>query len=128
LGLKQEEIEVRGASLECRINAEDPTKNFRPSPGVIQQLIVPGGPGVRFDSHVYAGYVVPTHYDSMIGKLIVHQPTRTEAIRCMERALDELRVQGIQTTVPFHKQILHDSAFVDGHIDTTFVERNYLPG
>ncbi len=81
---------------------------------------------MRFDSHAHPGYTVPPYYDSMIGKLIVHQPTRGEAIDCMLRALDELRIEGIETTVPFHKQILRDSTFVDGLVDTTYVERMNL--
>ena len=89
-----------GAAIECRINAEDPEKNFRPTPGKITRMIVPGGFGVRFDSHVHAGYTVSPYYDSMIGKLIVHQPTRPEAIACMKRALAELRIEGIKTTDP----------------------------
>ena len=123
LPITQADMQLRGVAIECRINAEDPAANFRPSPGRIDQLIVPGGPGVRFDSHAHAGYVVPPYYDSMIGKLIVHQPTRPEAIACMQRALSELRVTGIATTVPFHQRMLHESAFVEGAIDTTFVER-----
>jgi acetyl-CoA carboxylase biotin carboxylase subunit len=121
----QADIQHRGAAIECRINAEDPSRNFHPSPGTISQLIVPGGFGVRFDSHVYSGYVVPPYYDSMIGKLIVHQPTRAEAIACMQRALAELRVEGIKTTAPLHQEILGHSAFVEGRIDTTFVERTF---
>jgi acetyl-CoA carboxylase biotin carboxylase subunit len=124
----QEEIPHRGAAIECRINAENPRRNFQPSPGKIQQLIAPGGFGVRFDSHAHAGYVVPPYYDSMIGKLIVHQPTRADAITAMQRALAELRVEGIETTVPIHQDILSHSAFVEGRIDTTFVERTFLPG
>ena len=89
-------------------------------------MIVPGGFGVRFDSHVHAGYIVPPYYDSMIAKLIVHQPTREAAIRCMGRALAELRIKGIQSTVPFHQAILKDSTFVDGRVDTTYVERSLL--
>jgi acetyl-CoA carboxylase biotin carboxylase subunit len=122
----QEDIIVRGAALECRINAEDPAKNFQPCPGRIEQLIVPGGFGVRFDSHVHAGYVVPPYYDSMIGKLLVHQPTRQEAMDCMLRALAELRVEGIKTTVPIHQEILRHSAFHEGRVDTTFIERVLL--
>jgi acetyl-CoA carboxylase, biotin carboxylase subunit len=95
---------IRGAAIECRINAENPDRNFQPSPGKIERMFAPGGLGVRFDSHAHAGYTVPPYYDSMIGKLIVHQPTRAEAIACMQRALDELRVEGIFTTVPFHKK------------------------
>ena len=123
LRYRQKNIKHQGASIECRINAEDPRKNFQPSPGKIERLIVPGGFGVRFDSHVHSGYVVPPYYDSMIGKLIVHQPTRAEAIATMQRALAELRVDGIQTTTPLHSEILSHSAFVEGRIDTTFVER-----
>ncbi len=126
LPLDQSEIITRGVAIECRINAENVQRNFQPCAGTITKLIVPGGFGVRFDSHAHAGYTVPPYYDSMIGKLIVYQPTRAEAIECMYRALDELRVEGIETTVPFHKQILRDSTFVDGWIDTTYVERVIL--
>jgi acetyl-CoA carboxylase biotin carboxylase subunit len=122
----QQDIVQRGAAIECRINAENPRRNFQPSPGRIEQLIAPGGFGVRFDSHAHSGYVVPPYYDSMIGKLIVHQPTRAEAITSMQRALAELRVEGIHTTVPIHQDILKHSAFVEGRIDTTFVERTFL--
>src|SRR5438105_3239134 len=107
----QTDIVQRGASIECRINAENPRRNFQPSPGRIDQLIAPGGFGVRFDSHAHSGYIVPPYYDSMIGKLIVHQPTRADAIACMQRALSELRVEGIETTVPLHQDILSHSAF-----------------
>ena len=124
----QDEVRHEGCAIECRINAEDPKRNFQPSPGKIERLIAPGGFGVRFDSHAYSGYVVPPYYDSMIGKLIVHQPTRPEAIACMQRALAELRVEGIKTTVPLHQEILGHSAFVEGRIDTTFVERTFTPG
>src|SRR6187401_826704 len=122
----QTDIVQRGAAIECRINAENPRRNFQPSPGRIEQLIAPGGFGVRFDSHAHSGYVVPPYYDSMIGKLIVHQATRAEAIGCMQRALAELRVDGIHTTIPIHQEILSHSAFVEGRIDTTFVERTLL--
>jgi acetyl-CoA carboxylase biotin carboxylase subunit len=125
---RQEEIIHRGCAIECRINAEDPKRNFQPSPGKIERLIAPGGFGVRFDSHAHSGYVVPPYYDSMIGKLIVHQATRAEAIACMQRALAELRVEGIKTTVPIHQEILGHSAFVEGRIDTTFVERTFNVG
>ncbi len=125
LSFRQEDIQLRGAAIECRINAEDPAKNFRPSPGKIQQFNVPGGLGVRFDSHVYEGYTVSPYYDSMIGKLIVHQPTRGEAISCMLRALNELRIEGIKTTVPRHIEMLQHTAFAEGRIDTTFVERTW---
>jgi acetyl-CoA carboxylase biotin carboxylase subunit len=126
LAFSQADIQQRGAAIECRINAENPRRNFQPSPGTITQLIAPGGFGVRFDTHAHSGYVVPPNYDSMIGKLIVHQPTRAEAIVCMLRALAELRVEGIHTTVPIHQDILSHSAFAEGRIDTTFVERTLL--
>jgi acetyl-CoA carboxylase biotin carboxylase subunit len=124
LPFAQSDIVARGAALECRINAEDPKRNFQPCPGRIERMQVPGGFGVRFDSHAHAGYVVSPHYDSMIGKLIVHQPTRREAIDCMLRALDELRIEGVRTTVPLYREILRHSAFVEGRIDTSFVERS----
>ncbi len=126
LGLRQEDIVPRGHAIECRINAEDPAHNFRPNPGRIERIIAPGGFGVRWDSHATTGYVVPPHYDSLVGKLIVHQPTRREAIDTMTRALKELRVEGIRTTVPIHLEILQHTAFHDAQIDTTFVERVLL--
>ena len=89
-------------------------------------MFIPGGMGVRFDSHAHRGYKVSPHYDSLIGKLIVHQPTRAEAIACMLRALDEFRVEGIKTTIPFHRRLLQHSVFVDGWVDTTFVEREFF--
>ncbi len=125
LPFTQADIQAKGCAIECRINAENPDKNFQPSPGLIKQMYVPGGMGVRFDSHTHAGYVVPPHYDSMIGKLIVHQPTRAEAIACMQRALSELRVEGIATTASFHQKVLEHSDFVDGLVDTHFVERTF---
>ena len=123
LTLQQEDIVPRGHAIECRINAEDPAANFRPCPGKIEQIIAPGGFGVRFDSHVAAGYVVPPYYDSLIGKLIVHQPTREAAIETMTRALSELQIKGIATTVPLHLDLLSHSAFHEATIDTKFVER-----
>jgi acetyl-CoA carboxylase biotin carboxylase subunit len=128
LPFAQEDIVLRGAAIECRINAEDPRRKFQPSPGKIERLMAPGGFGVRFDSHAYSGYTVPPYYDSMIGKLIVHQPTREEAVRTMLRALSEMRIDGIKTTIPLHQEILSHSAFVDGRIDTTFVERTFGSG
>jgi acetyl-CoA carboxylase biotin carboxylase subunit len=126
LPFSQSDIVAKGAAIECRINAEDPRQKFQPSPGKITRMFTPGGFGVRFDSHVHSGYVVSPHYDSLIGKLIVHQPTRREAIDGMLRALDELRIEGIKTTVPLHREILRHAAFVEGRIDTTFVERSGL--
>ncbi len=123
LPFTQNDVQSRGVAMECRINAEDPQHDFRPHPGRISQLIVPGGFGVRFDSHAYSGYTVPPYYDSMIGKLIVHQPTRAEAIACMLRALEELRIEGIETTVPFHRKMFRDATFIEGWVDTGYVER-----
>lgn len=123
LPFQQGDIPLIGAAIECRINAEDPEHGFRPCPGLIEQIYFPGGPGVRFDSHVHAGYQVPPYYDSMIGKLLVHQPTREQAIAKMQRALWELRVKGIATTASFHSRILGLDAFKNGQIDTKFVER-----
>jgi acetyl-CoA carboxylase, biotin carboxylase subunit len=126
LPFRQKDVELRGAAMECRINAEDPQRKFQPCAGKIERMMVPGGMGVRFDSHVYSGYTVPPHYDSMIGKLIVHQPTRAEAIACMLRALDELKIEGIATTVDFHREVLAHADFVAGWVDTKFVERTWL--
>jgi acetyl-CoA carboxylase, biotin carboxylase subunit len=125
LSFRQEDVKHQGVAMECRINAEDSEKNFRPMPGEITRIVAPGGFGVRFDSHVYAGYVVSPYYDSMIGKLIVHQATRGEAIACMKRALRELRIEGIKTTVPMHLKILNHSAFEEARVDTTFIERTW---
>ena len=125
LPFRQEDIVHRGVAMECRINAEDPDKRFRPTPGTITRLRVPGGFGVRFDSHVHEGYVVSPYYDSMIGKLIVHQPTRREAIACMKRALSELHIEGVKTTIPIHRKILDNSAFNESNVDTTFIERTW---
>ncbi|MCA9234512.1 MAG: acetyl-CoA carboxylase biotin carboxylase subunit [Planctomycetales bacterium] len=126
LPFTQDDVVQKGHAIECRINAEDPKRNFQPSPGRIERLIAPGGFGVRFDSHAHSGYVVPPYYDSMIGKLIVHQPTRREAIATMLRALSEMRVDGIKTVIPLHVEILSHSAFAEGRIDTTFVERTFM--
>ncbi|MCH1557980.1 MAG: acetyl-CoA carboxylase biotin carboxylase subunit [Flavobacteriaceae bacterium] len=109
-------------SIECRINAEDPYNNFRPSPGKITNLHLPGGHGVRLDTHVYSGYVIPPNYDSMIAKLIVTSQTREEAIDKMRRALDEFIIEGIKTTIPFHRQLMDDPAYVKGDYTTKFME------
>lgn len=126
LPFKQADVKQTGCAIECRINAENPDKNFQPCPGLIKQMFIPGGNGVRFDSHAHAGYTVPPYYDSMIGKLIVYKPTRAEAIATMIRALDELRIEGIQSTVPFHKKVLSHATFAEGLVDTGFVERTFL--
>ncbi len=127
LPFSQKDIQPRGAAIECRINAEDPDRNFQPCPGRIETMYIPGGLGVRVDSHAHPGYVVPPHYDSMIAKLIVHQPTRDQAIETMIRALSELRISGIKTTAAFHKAVLKQPEFVDGSVDTKWVERELLP-
>ncbi len=127
LSFTQQDIKPRGAAIECRINAEDPDRNFQPCPGKIQTMYLPGGFGVRVDSHAHAGYSVPPHYDSMIAKLIVHRSTREEAIETMQRALSELRITGIKTTAAFHKTVLAQQEFVDGTVDTKWVERVLLP-
>ena len=109
-------------SIECRINAEDPFNDFRPSPGRITTLHVPGGHGVRVDSHVYAGYVIPPNYDSMIAKLITTAQTRIEAISKMRRALDEFVIEGVKTTISFHRQLMDDPAYLSGNYTTKFME------
>ena len=120
--IRPREVELDGAAIECRINAEDPFKGFSPSPGVITTFHPPGGPGVRLDTHAYAGYVIPPHYDSLIAKLIVHARTRGLAIRKMRRALDEFVVEGVKTTIPFHQQLMESEAFRAGRFDTRFLE------
>ncbi len=125
LALRQEDIAVSGHAIEFRINAEDPDRNFAPSPGTVHTYIPPSGPGVRWDSHVYQGYTVPPNYDSMVGKLIVHRPTRRQAIATARRALDEITLDGIATTVPLHRRILDHSDFINGEIDTGFIDRYF---
>jgi acetyl-CoA carboxylase biotin carboxylase subunit len=115
-------LKLRGHSIECRINAEDPDKGFIPSPMSITSFHMPGGKGVRVDSHAYAGYEIPSYYDSLIGKLIVHSPTREEAINLMERALEETIIEGPKTTIPFHQAIMKDEIFRSGEFDTSFLE------
>ena len=128
LDFTQDDVVPHGHAIECRINAEDPEKNFRPCPGQIAAFVAPGGAGVRWDSHVYQGYVIPPTYDSLIGKLIVHRPTRTEAIATAKRALDEFIVQPIKTTVPLCRHVLGHDRFVSGKWDTMFIERELLSG
>jgi acetyl-CoA carboxylase biotin carboxylase subunit len=109
-------------SIECRINAEDPFNNFRPSPGKITNLHLPGGHGVRLDTHVYSGYSIPPNYDSMIAKLITTAQTREEAINKMKRALDEFIIEGIKTTIPFHRQLMNNPLYIEGKYTTKFME------
>ncbi len=125
LWLRQEDIKVRGHALEVRINAEDPDKGFRPSIGKVETLLLPGGPGVRVDTHLYPGYTIPPHYDSLIAKIIAWAPTREEAIRRMERALSETVIEGpgLKTTIPFHQKVLKNAFFRRGAVYTNFVAR-----
>jgi acetyl-CoA carboxylase, biotin carboxylase subunit len=124
LGFTQDEVQIFGHSIECRINAEDP-ETFVPSPGKITALNLPGGPGVRIDTAVYPGYVVPPYYDSMIAKLIVHARTRETAIARMKRALEAMVVEGIKTTIPLHLKIMNDEKFQKGDFSTKFMEEFY---
>jgi len=114
---------LRGHAIECRINAEDPARNFAPSPGLITTFHPPGGPGVRLDTHAYAGYMVPPHYDSLVAKLLTYGNTRDEAIARMRFALESFVIQGIHTTAPFLLELMNDPDFIAGDIDTKFVER-----
>ena len=123
LSLTQKNVEFRGHAIECRINAENPYNNFSPCPGRIEFYNAPGGPGVRVDSHAYNGYRIPPHYDSMIGKLIVHGDTRAEAIAKCRRALSEYFIEGVKTTIPFEQFIIDTREFIEGHYDTGFIER-----
>lgn len=126
LSFTQEDITINGWSIECRINAEDPSRNFMPAPGKINFYLTPGGPGVRVDSAAYQGYSIPPYYDSMIAKLIVWAPTRDEAIAKMKRALSEFVVEGIPTTIPFHMRLLEHPVFGNGDFDIKFLEENEI--
>ncbi len=123
LAFRQEDIHLLGHAIECRINAEDPAHDFAPRPGVVTELYVPGGPGVRVDTHVFSGYTIPPYYDSMIAKLLTHGSTREEALARMRRALSEFVIEGVATTIPFHIEMMDDPAFVSGSFDTGTLER-----
>lgn len=123
LKLRQDDVPQQGCAMECRINAEDPSDGFRPCPGPIREFIVPGGPGVRVDTHTYAGYTVSPYYDSLLAKLLVHRPTRADVLRTMRRALEEFVIRPIPTTIPLHLMLLEQADFVKGHVDIGFVER-----
>lgn len=120
--MEQKELKMRGHAIECRINAEDPEYNFRPSAGKIDVFHTPGGHSVRVDTHAYAGYRIPPHYDSMIGKLIVSAPTREEAIKRMKRSLEEFIIEGIKTTIPYHIQLMEDENFQNGTFTTKYLD------
>lgn len=122
LSIQQEDVQMNGWAIECRINAENPEKKFMPSAGKVDMYLPPGGFGVRVDSAVYTGYSIPPFYDSMVAKLIVHAPSREEAIKKMKRALDEFVVKGIDTTIPFHLKLLNHDVFVSGDFNTKFLE------
>lgn len=124
LSFTQESVKFEGCAIECRINAENPFKNFMPSPGQIDMYLPSGGFGVRVDSGAYPGYKISPHYDSMIAKLIVHAPTRLEAIQRMKRALGEFVIDGIHTTIPFHRLIMDNEVFIGGDFNTNFLEEN----
>jgi acetyl-CoA carboxylase biotin carboxylase subunit len=127
LRFTQEEIEIKGHAIECRINAEDPDKNFMPCPGPVDGYMAPGGPGVRVDSHMYTGYNIPPYYDSLMAKLIVWAPTREAAIARMKRALNEYGITGVKTTIPFHLKLMDNPAFIDGkEVYTDFIVRHAL--
>lgn len=125
LSVTQDDIKLNGHSIECRINAEDPDHNFRPNPGTISKLIVPGGMGIRIETAVFQGYSIPPFYDSMIAKLIVHGRDRTEAIARMKRALSEYVIEGVKTTIPFHQKVMENKSFIEGVFDTSFIEKEF---
>jgi acetyl-CoA carboxylase biotin carboxylase subunit len=125
LSFRQEDVRITGHALECRLNAEDPNQNFRPSPGLIRNLVLPGGSGVRLDTHIYNNYEVPPHYDSLLAKVITHAPTRKEAIRKMRVALEQMIIDGVKTNIELLYLIMHNTNFVRGVYDTGFL-RNFM--
>jgi len=124
--IKTKPYKMRGHAIECRINAEDPAHNFRPSAGLITTFNIPGGRSVRVDTHAYAGYNIPPYYDSMIAKLIVSAPTREEAIKRMKRALEEFVIEGIKTSIPYHLQLMDDPGFLKGDFNTQYLEQTFI--
>ena len=122
LHLTQEDVTFTGWAIECRINAENPEKNFMPSPGKINMYLPPGGLGVRVDSAAYPGYAIPPYYDSMIAKVITYGKTRDEAISRMKRSLSEFVIEGVHTTIPFHLKLLNHEKFIEGEFNTKFLE------
>lgn len=128
LPVRQDEIRFSGHAIECRINAEDPERGFMPKPGTLTELVLPAGPGVRVDTHIYPGYDLPPHYDSLMAKVITWGQTREEAIARMRRALGEMRITGVPTTVPFHQRLLSEPAFIAGDVHTRFVRETMWAG
>ena len=126
INLKQRDITHTGVAIECRINAEDPDRNFAPCPGKIERFILPGGMGVRVDTHIFQGATVTPYYDSMIAKLIVHRPTRDEAITTMKRALREFRIEPLKTTIPACERILSHNLYLQNKVDTSFIEQHIV--
>ena len=126
LKIKQNDVKFNGYSIECRINAENPAKNFRPCPGTITGVILPGGNGVRVDTAIYSGYTIPSNYDSMIAKIITHGDTRNEAISKMKRALEETVIEGVDTNIDFLFKIIKNPNFIRGNFDTSFIEKEIL--
>ena len=124
LSIRKGGVKMRGCAIECRVNAEDPSRNFQPSPGRITTFHPPGGPGVRVDTHIYAGYTVPTYYDSLLAKVIVHGNDRAEALARMHQALGGFIIEGVTTTIPFLGRVIMDPAFQAGEVDTKFLERS----
>ena len=122
LSYKQEDVHLSGHAIECRINAENPEKGFRPSPGTITDMYLPGGKGIRIDSSIYSGYTIPPYYDSMVAKLVVWAKNRKEAIRKMQSALGEIIIEGIDTNVDYQYEILHHPDYLKGNIDIGFIE------
>ena len=122
LAYQQKDIHIKGHAIECRINAEDP-KTFAPCPGIIEHYHAPGGPGIRMDTHIYEGYTIPPHYDSMIGKLIAHAETRELALARMSMALSEIVIEGIKTNIPLHQRLMDDAAFIAGGTDIHYLEK-----
>ena len=123
LSLRQEDIHLDGAAIECRINAEDPTRDFMPSPGVVKQAIWPGGDGIRVDTHIGSGSAVPPFYDSLMAKIIAHGPTRADALARLRQALDETRIVGVNTNIAFQRRVLADAEFAAGGVDTAYLTR-----
>jgi len=128
LSFTQQDIKLNGHAIECRINAEDSSNGFIPCPGQLVGVHLPGGPGVRIDTHVYVNYLIPPYYDSLIAKVLAHGKDRTEALVRMDRVLSELIFEGVKTTIPFHKKVLQNENFKNGNFNTTFIEKEFSDG